>query len=202
MEAFTEYIFSLEPFLIYLFMIFIAWIENIFPPVPSDLLIVFTGSLVTSNKISLIPSILFTTLGSSLGFLTMYMIGNKFGAVIVNNQYYKFISAEALNKIESWFIKHGLSIIILNRFLSGTRAFISFAAGFMHLHLPTTILFATISSLLWNSILIYFGYSLGSQWQIIGMYLSTYGQFVTGILLFVLVIYWAWKIFYKNKNNA
>ena len=200
MQSITEFISALSPFWIYTTILFFAWLENILPPVPSDLVIVFSGSLVTLNLIEPIPLIIFTTIGSSFGFFTMYLIGNKFGKAIVNNQFYKFISAETLDKIEKWFVKYGFSIIILNRFLSGTRAFISFAAGILHLHLPTTLFLATISSLIWNLILIYFGVALGTQWNNIGIYLTAYGQIITGVLLVIVVSYYAWQLFIKSKK--
>ena len=183
-----------------LFNFLFAWLENIFPPVPSDLLIVFCGSLISLQIISFIPAVIFATLGGTIGFFSMYFLGNKFGMAIVNNQYYKFVTAESLDKIEKWYVHYGFWIIILNRFLSGTRAFISFAAGLMHLHLPSTLSLSSISSLVWNILLLYFGISLGANWKSIGIYLSIYGQIITGIILFVLIVLIVRKLFFsKNK---
>ncbi len=199
MEEFILSLQSLDPFLIYIAVFSIAFIENIFPPSPSDIVIVFAGSLVAIGRVGLLESFLAATIGSTLGFVVMYKIGHWFGGHILEQGRIKFIPVEAVRKVEAWFQKYGFWIIVANRFLAGTRAVVSFFAGMSELNLFKTALLSFLSALVWNSILISGGYALGHNWQKIGLYLSTYSQIVTATLVVVLLIWIIYSVY--NKNN-
>ena len=202
MEAFITYLQSLPPALIYLMVFFIAFAENIFPPSPSDLLIVFGGSLVGIGRVGFVETLLFSTAGSTLGFLAMYKIGDWFGLRILEKGKIKFIPPEAVKKVEGWFSRYGYAIIIANRFLSGTRAVVSFFAGMSELKLVPTVILSCLSALAWNSILVTGGYYLGNNWQRIGFYLSTYSQIVTGVLVIGALILVARYLYSKRSNGT
>ncbi len=155
---------------------FIAYIENIFPPIPSDLVIVFGGSLTGIDRIDFGLTLLFATLGSMLGFATMYSIGYRFGKNIVETGKFKFISPESITEVKSWFHSYGYWLIVGNRFLPGSRAVISFFAGFSHLKVLLTFSLCFLSALLWNGTLVYAGNILGHNWQQIGFYLPILKQ--------------------------
>jgi len=202
LEAFITYLQSLSPTLIYLMVFSIAYIENIFPPSPSDLLIVFGGSLVGIGRVGFVEILVFSTAGSTLGFMTMYKIGDWFGLRILEKGKIKFIPLDAVKKVEQWFSRYGYAIIIANRFLSGTRAVVSFFAGMSELKLTPTAILSGVSALAWNSILVTGGYYLGNNWQRIGFYLSTYSQIVTAVLVVAALILIAHFLYSKRSNGA
>jgi len=166
----------------------IAFVENIFPPSPSDVLLVFAGSLVGIGRVGMVEVLFAATAGSTLGFVTMYAIGRAFGRKIIERGKLPFIPLDSLHTVEGWFRKYGYWIIIVNRFLSGTRAVISFFAGVAEMNpVPTTILCA-MSALAWNALLVTGGYYLGSNWERIGYYLNMYSGIVTGLIALCAIV--------------
>lgn len=201
MENFIEFFNHLNPFWIYVSLFAIAYIENIFPPSPSDLMIVAGGSLIGMGRIEFFPALLFATLGSTTGFITMYKLGEWFGESIIEKDKWKFIPKAQVHLVESWFKKYGYWLIVANRFLSGTRAVVSVFAGLAELNLRTTTLLCFVSSILWNGILVYAGLLLGKNWSLIGLYLATYSQFATATLItiaIVSIVVW----FYRRNNRS
>ena len=201
MEDFILQLKSLDPFLIYLAVFSIALIENVFPPSPSDLVIVFAGSLVGIEQVGFAETLFTATLGSAIGFVLMYKIGDWFGDRILEQGKIKFIPLEAVRKVELWFARYGYGIIIANRFLAGTRAVVSFFAGMSRLNLRKTIALSFLSALAWNSILLFGGFYLGQNWRRIGFYLSTYGQIVTGLIILVVLVLVARFLYMKNNGK-
>ncbi len=99
-----------------------------------------------------------------------------------------FCPEESIKKVEAWFAKHGLWIIVANRFLAGTRAVVSFCAGMSKLSLLETTILSMLSALAWNAILLTGGYFLGQNWERIGFYLSAYSQFVSALVVIGILV--------------
>ena len=201
MDALIQYLQSLDPWLVYAAVLGIAFAENLFPPLPSDLLVVFAGSLVGLGRVGFGETVAATTIGSTVGFLVMYKIGEWFGASILERGRIKFIPVEGVRKVDTWFQRYGYWLIIVNRFLAGTRAVVSFFAGMARLRLTFTIVLSAASALLWNTILVGGGYVLGHNWHHIGFYLSTYSEIVTGIVVLVAVVLLVHYFSRKNKRK-
>jgi membrane protein DedA with SNARE-associated domain len=198
-DIFT-YLHTLSPLLVLCAVFAIAFIENIFPPSPSDVIIVFSGSLVAIARVGFVETLLAATAGSTLGFILMYTLGDWFGVRILEQGKISFIPAESVRKVDDWFRRYGYWIIIANRFLAGTRAVVSFFAGMAEISLPITTLLCFVSALAWNAILIGGGYALGNNWERIGFYLSTYSQVVTGVVVLLAIAYLA-RYFFKRANT-
>ena len=200
LEDIIRHLQSLDPLLIYGVLCAIAFIENIFPPSPSDMIIVFGGTLVGLGRVHFIPALFISTVGSTAGFMVMYKIGEWFGARILKQHKIKFIPIDAVKKVEGWFARYGYWIIVVNRFLAGTRAVVGFFAGMSKLNLAETTALCFVSALAWNAILLSMGYFLGSNWERIGFYISSYSQVVTGIVI-VAVLLWAIRFFYRKNGR-
>ncbi len=199
MEQIIAFLSRLDLTYIYLAVFLAAYIENLFPPFPSDVLVVFCGSLIAIDQGSVPIVLLSSTLGSTLGFITMYKIGDAFGLKILERGKLKFIPLDSVHKVENWFRHYGYWIIVLNRFLAGTRAVISFFAGMSELRFPVTILLSAASALVWNAILIYFGFTLGDNWRGIGGYMSLYSKTITVILFLLLAGWILWRTLIKPR---
>lgn len=193
---------ELQPvWLIYITFTIIAYMENILPPIPGDMLVAFAGYLVAESILNPYAILSLTVVSSVIGFITMYYLGWTFGWDINEksrtSRWLSWINPLYINKALFWMDRYGLAIILLNRFLAGTRSVIAIAAGISKLKVSSTILASTISSLFWNSILIYGGFIVQSNWRIIGIYVSRYGT----VILAIMVILIAYKLI-KRYNNS
>lgn len=198
-EDIISFLQQINPILIYLAVFGIAFIENIFPPFPSDVIVAFSGALAAVSDISLPLVIIFAVTGSTTGFIVMYFIGKFAGDKILEVGKIKFISPAAIFTVERWFQKYGYWLIVANRFLAGTRAIISFFAGMSELDLKRTAILSAISSLIWNLILIFVGFYVGHNLSKISEYITTYNKIVFGIIILVALIY---LIKFLIKRNA
>ncbi len=188
MEHIFDFIRGLDVGWIYLLVFAVAYAENLFPPIPSDVIIVFAASLLGVQEGNALVLITAATLGSTLGFVSMYWIGDVFGDRIVERGKLRFIKPELIHKVEHWFRRHGYWVVIANRFLSGTRAVISFFCGMSEMRFIPTATLSALSALLWNAIIIGLGMSLGENWQTIVDYLTTYSRIITWTLLSLVVL--------------
>lgn len=199
-EQIIEFLKTINPLFIYFAVFGIAFIENIFPPFPSDVIVAFSGALAAITEISLVLVIIFAVTGSTFGFIVMYFIGKFAGNKILEVGKIKFISPEAVFKVEKWFQKYGYWLIVANRFLAGTRAIISFFAGMSEMNLKRTIILSAISSLIWNLILIFVGFYVGHNLTKISFYITTYNKVVFAIILAISLFYIV-RFFIKRKSN-
>ncbi len=201
MEQFVQELTKLNPIWVYLAVLGIAYIENIFPPFPSDVIVVAAGSLVAIGTVDFSVALLLAAAGSTLGFMTMYKIGEWTGHKILETGRIKFIPVENVRKVEEWFRRYGYGLIVANRFLAGTRAVVSFFAGLSELAFAKTVMLSFASALAWNFILLYAGKMLGENWREIGSYLATYSKVVTVVIsLIILVVLLRW--FYRQRSVA
>ncbi len=191
----------LDPTWIYVSLFFFSFIENVFPPSPSDVVVVVGAALIShGNEVSFLPVLIITSLGSSFGFMLMFYLGKLFGEKIIRTGKLKFITKESVDKTDLWFRKYGYKLILFNRFLPGTRSVISFFAGFTELLTFRTFLLATISALVWNVIIIYVGVLLGNNIHLIDKYLRMYSNIVLGIT-FLFVAVFVIRYFLAKKRS-
>ncbi|MBE0572794.1 MAG: DedA family protein [Ignavibacteriaceae bacterium] len=193
---------TFSPIWIYLTLFFFAFIENVFPPSPSDVVTVVGGSLVGTGAINFFLALSFTTLGSILGFTLMFYIGSTVDKKLIHSERFKFIPVESLDKVESWFRKYGYFIVVVNRFMPGTRAVISFFAGISNLDPKRTITLCFVSALFWNAILLYLGFVFGDNVSIVDEYLTTYSNIVIGVTVVVILVLIIRFFFRKRKSAA
>ncbi|MCC5934964.1 MAG: DedA family protein [Balneolales bacterium] len=177
----------LQPVLgIYVILAIIAYLENVVPPIPGDILIVFGGYLASEQIIGFWWVVYLTTAGSVLGFMTMYYFGYAVGDEIRTQRnrfwFLKFFDAEYLDKAERWMYRWGQGVVLSNRFLAGARSIISIMAGVTRLNPRKTALYATIGALAWNFILIGAGWLIGDNWPVIKNYLNLYGSIIAGVI--------------------
>jgi len=200
MEHFVNFLASLNPIWIYCVAGAIAYIEHIFPPSPSDVILVAAGSLAGLGRVDFTVLLIVSTIGSTAGFFTMYKIGDWFGVRILEAGKLKYIPLEKVHKVEAWFKIYGYWIVVVNRFLAGTRAVIAFFTGMSELSIWRTTLLSSLSSLLWNFLLLFAGRELGKNWKEISFYLETYGK-VVSIFVILLILLFVGRNYYKNRNR-
>lgn len=200
LEDIILYMGSVGPGWIYFILFLFAFIENVFPPSPSDVVVVVGATLIAGTSIGYIPVLIITSIGSALGFILMYYVGKLFGDKVVRSGKLKFLTNEDLSKTDIWFSRYGYKLILANRFLPGTRSVISFFAGMYELELRKTFLLAAISAFIWNAIIIYLGMVLGNNVEMIDYYLSTYSTVII-ILTAIVVLILAGR-YIKNRSKV
>ncbi len=191
---------QIDPLTAYLVLGISAFVENAFPPIPGDTVTVLGAYLITTGRLNFWGVYISTTIGSVIGFFTMYLIGKIFGRRFLKSKFRKrFFDEAGIEKVEQWFAKYGLWVIVGNRFLSGTRSVISIFAGIFHLNWQPVLLLSTVSAFIWNGILIYAGYQLGVNWHVISGIIGQYNKVVIGLTVLIIgfVIY---KKYTKRKQ--
>lgn len=181
-------------------MFLIAYVENIFPPSPSDVLMVFCGTLIGVGTVGFFPSLLASTLGSTLGFMTAYAAGRYFEQHIVEGRFSRYLPMNAIAQVERWFQRFGYGVIVANRFLAGTRAVVSFFAGMSRMNFAVTTALCTVSAAAWNALLLYLGMAFGSNWRRVIEYLTLYSKVATIIVVVAIIICVWWYL--RRKRNA
>ena len=192
---------TFSPFWIYTTLLFFAFIENVFPPSPSDVVLVVGGSLIATGAINNFISLAFATIGSITGFMLMFYIGSTVDKKVIHSGKFKYIPVDSLNKVEAWFRKYGYFVIVANRFMPGTRAVISFFAGISNLEPKKTITLCFISALLWNAILLYLGFVFGDNVEMIDEHLDTYSNIVIAVTIMV-ILFFTIRFFIRKKKSS
>ena len=189
-ETFLNYLHSLPDALIYLLLGLSAYVENIFPPIPGDTITAFGAFLVGIGRLDFFGVYVSTTLGSLLGFMTLFWVGLYLGRRFFVEKDYRFFKAKDIIKAEAWYRKHGYLLVAFNRFLPGIRSVISLAGGISRLRVMGVALLALLSCAVWNLIWILMGYMLGTNWEVfearITAILTRYNIIV--LVVFALVI--------------
>ncbi len=200
MEQLIAFLTSVDMIYVYAAVLVISFIENLFPPFPSDVVVVFAGSLVAMGEGSGVLTVVLATVGSTVGFLVMYRIGAAIDVKVIETGRIRFISLDLVHKVEHWFRHYGYWVIVANRFLAGTRAVVAFGAGMSHMHIAPTTLLSAASALAWNIILVYLGVALGANWRDIAGYLATYSKTVSAIIALALLV-WLLRMYIVSRRT-
>ena len=198
-ENILNQISTFAPVWIYITIFLFAFVENVFPPSPSDLVIVIGGTLVGAGDLSFILSLIFATLGSITGFMLMFYIGSTVDKKLIHAGRFKYIPINSIDKVETWFRKYGYFVIVANRFMPGTRAVISFFAGISNLEPKKTAILCFVSALVWNVLMLYLGFVFGDNVSKVDGYLTTYSNIVIAVTAVVILFFILRIIFRKRK---
>ena len=139
--------------------------ENLFPPIPSEVILPLAGFLVSRGDLGIIQALLAATLGSLLGAYILYALGRWGGRPLVL-RYGRIlrIKEEDLDHAEGWFERYGSAVVFFARMVPGARSVVSVPAGMLHMPLGRFTLLTTAGSALWNALLIGAGWFLGNNW--------------------------------------
>ena len=187
----------------YIGICLLIMIENVFPPIPSELILTFGGFMTISSNMTIVGCIIASTIGSLLGAVILYYIGkilNKERLIkIVNSKYGKLlrIKTKDIESADKWFDEKGNKTVFFCRFIPIVRSLISIPAGMSEMPFLKFILYTLFGSLIWNTALICVGAFAGDKKDII---LSVIDKASNVILILIIVVFiiFAYK-FYKNR---
>src|SRR5688572_1137775 len=198
-DSITNYIASLSPGWLYFALFVSSYVENVLPPVQGDTVTVFGVYIVGRTRQHFLGVFVSTTLGSIAGFMTIYALGKLIQPDYFITRNFRFFPAKTFLKAGSWFERYGYWVILANRFLSGIRFMISVVAGVYRLPWLKVMILATISCALWNLILIYVGYLLGSNWAAIQKVLEQYSQVMIAVVVLAIAV---WLVRRKRSSKV
>ena len=170
--------------------------ENLLPPVPSEMVMPFAGSLVAEGKLTFLGVLLSGTLGAWAGAMILYYIGYRLGREPLEHwlcRYgkYLFISPQDLDKTLDLFQRHGNLTVFVARLIPGARSLISIPAGVNRMPLGSFVVLTILGTIVWNVTLISAGSYLGQNWQSVLGFIDTYENVlwaVLGVLLLIFLI--------------
>lgn len=178
-------------------LFFLLLIENLFPPIPSELVLPLAGFLVGKGEIGAVQALVSSTAGSLVGAYILYFLGRwggrslvlRFGSVLR-------VTKEDLDQAQKWFEKYGGSVVFFARMVPGARSVVSIPAGTLEMPLVKFTVLTTAGSAVWNTLLIGAGWLLGENWSritgIVGS-VSDVLLIVMGILVAALVGWWLYS---------
>jgi membrane protein DedA with SNARE-associated domain len=180
---------------------FLTFLENIFPPLPSEVILPLGGYLVSQGQLTLLGVILAGTAGSLLGAVVLYYVGRQFSQERLEEWADRYggwllLTADDVQQAFDWFDRHGRKAVFFARLVPGVRSLISIPAGTCGMNLPPFLLYTAVGTALWSGALVYGGSVLGEQYQNLSRILQ-WASYVVIALLVGTFIMWV----YKKKQN-
>jgi membrane protein DedA with SNARE-associated domain len=171
-------------------------IENLFPPIPSELILPLAGFLVDRGEMGFLPALLAATAGSLLGAYVLYALGLWGGRPLVL-RYGRWLRVKGgdLDRAEGWFHKYGDWVVLFARMVPGARSVVSIPAGTLRMPLLRFTLLTSLGSTIWNALLIGAGWFLGDNWQQITNVVGSASNVVLVALVVATVVAatWWWR---------
>ena len=201
----------------YFGIFFLIALENVFPPIPSEVILLFGGFMTTYTKLNIAIVIIAATLGSLLGAIVLYYIGKilnkerlkkivsgKIGKIlkkIVSGKIGKILrlKEEDIEKADIWFDTKGQKTVFFCRFIPIVRSLISIPAGMSEMKMQKFLIYTTIGSLIWNTVLTIAGSVASQNWESLLSIFDKYSHLVLILLIIIFVVFVF--IFYKKKTR-
>lgn len=150
----------------------VVGLDNLFPPIPSELVLPLAGFSASRGALTLTEALIWTTVGSVVGALIVYGVGAALGRERTRRLITKIplINESDMDRTEAWFGKHGGKAVFFGRMIPLFRSFISLPAGIERMPLPKFLLYTTLGSAIWNTVFVLAGYFLGENWHVVERY--------------------------------
>lgn len=189
----------------YLGIFLLITLENVFPPIPSEIILTFGGFMTISSKMNIIGVIIAATLGSLIGAVILYYIGKLLNKErlkkIVTSKYGKILRVKPvdIDSADSWFDKRGNKTVLYCRFIPIVRSLISIPAGMSEMPIPKFLLYTGIGSAIWNTVLVLIGAYAGEKKDFIIELIDKFSYVILFLLIvgFIIFVYF----FYKKRNK-
>jgi len=189
-----EFIISIMNDFGYIGVFILILIENIFPPIPSEVILLFGGFMTTHSTLSVLGVIGVATLGSLVGAIILYYIGK----ILNKERLKKLVSGkigkllrlkeEDIDKADKWFDTKGNKSVFFCRFVPVVRSLISIPAGMSEMPMKKFLVYTIAGSLIWNSVLVILGNRVGEKWKEILIIFENYSHIIWGILIIGIII--------------
>lgn len=180
-------------------------LENIFPPIPSEVILSFAGFMTTNSELTILGMVIASTLGSVVGAIALYGIGRLLDVENLEKIIDRWgnilrVKKEDIHKADAWFDKYGVWTVFFCRMVPLVRSLISIPAGMSKMNFSLFLIFTTLGTLIWNVVLVNLGAAFGSAWPTIVEYTEYYSNVVYVLIPIVLVAGIIWYI-RRGKSN-
>ncbi|MDX1993230.1 MAG: DedA family protein [bacterium] len=188
-------------------IVFVMALENVFPPIPSEVVMPLAGFLVADGKLNFIGIWIAGTLGSVIGALILYYIGLLVGEPVMRTfirRYGKWftISEQEFDRALDFFGKYGGGVIFFGRLIPIIRSLISIPAGMDRMPLPKFLLYTTLGTAIWSGALGFAGLQLGENWEQVEGVIERYQDVVIVVLVLLVVAFVAWRFtIWRSRRN-
>lgn len=177
----------------YLGIFLLIMVENLFPPIPSEVILTFGGFMTTKSSMNIFGVVAASTLGSVGGAIALYYIGRVLSVKRIERiveKYGKFLRVEKkdVHEANGWFEKYGAWTVFFCRFVPLIRSLISLPAGMSHMNIWLFLGLTALGTIIWNTVLVVIGASLGESWDSIVGYMDIYSNIVYAILAFLVIV--------------
>jgi len=190
----------------YLAIAVLITIENVFPPIPSELILTFAGFVTYSTELSVVGAIIAATIGAVLGAAILYWIGTYLDMDrlerLVNSRLGKLLRLRLsdFKKAEAHFVKHGRAAVFFGRFVPIVRSLISVPAGMTKMPFGTFLLYTTLGTLTWNTVLVSLGHIAGRAWTQVLTVVDDVTSVMTVIVIIIVLIGGVIYLVRRKKN--
>lgn len=180
-------------------------IENIFPPIPSEVILAFGGFMTTKTVLNEALVILSATIGSTVGAILLYLIGRILNKErlekIVSGKIGKVLrlKPEDIEKADKWFDTKGQKTVFICRFIPIVRSLISIPAGMSEMKIWKFLLYTILGSAIWNTVLVLLGKKLGDSWETVVNVFSNFSHIILIILIILCIV--GIGLFYTKKGK-
>lgn len=203
MSSITSWINEIMQQLGYVGIAILMFLDTIFPPIPSELIMPSAGFTASQGDLNIVAVIIAGSCGSILAAVILYWIGRVLNEDRLNNwlkRYGKwiFLKPEDLAKATSWFNQHGKKIVFFGRMIPAVRSIISIPAGIAKMPFGLFLLYSSLGTLIWTSILALLGYYLGQNYQKIIPWISGASNIILVIIIGAAII-GIYKYYKKSK---
>lgn len=202
-----DYILNILSKFSYLGIFFLIFIENVFPPIPSELILVFGGFISKSLNLNFLLLVIFATLGSSTGAIILYYAGKKIPLEkmesFLEKKWVKRLGFKPgdIKKSLKYFEKYSTFAVFFGRCVPVVRSLISIPAGMQNMSLRKFLIYTTIGSGIWNTLLIYIGRVTQDKWKEGLLILERYSNRILGLIVLAFVIKFLVKRFLKKRKK-
>ncbi|MCI4046007.1 DedA family protein [Streptomyces sp. TRM75563] len=178
-------------------------LENVFPPLPSEIILPLTGFAASQGVLSIASALFWTTLGSVVGAVVLYGVGAVFGRQRMHAWWAKLplVKSSDLLRTEAWFARHGTKAVLLGRMVPVFRSLISVPAGVERMPMPVFVALTATGSLVWNTVLVMAGYWLGDRWDVVGAYVGVVSKAVLALTVVALIGYVALRVRGRKRER-
>jgi len=176
-------------------------LENLVPPIPSEIVLTMAGYLAGEGSMSLAVVIVAATAGSVVGALVLYRLGYALGEDRLKRWLDRIplVDADDLDRADAWFERHAGRAVLVGRCVPVVRSLVSIPAGANRMPLGRFTAFTTVGSGVWNSLFVGAGFALGSRWQQVEAYARWFDY---AILALVVVSAAAWVVRKRRRRHA